>query len=121
MGKDDKVEIYMNMKGTLRNHGEAPQNPVEATMGQFVYNFEETLRLVMTDKDFGMTELNPRIVIAMGISNIVLNMILQFKDVETEPKHALGMVDDLIKDVVTMCRNGVALIEAQKADTKIAH
>jgi hypothetical protein len=31
------------------------------------------------------------------------------------------MVDDLIKDVVTMCRNGIALIEAQKADTKVAH
>lgn len=119
MAKDEKMDIYM--KVALRNHGEAPSNPLEATMGQFVCNFKETLQLVLTDKDFGMTEINPRIVVAMGLSNIILNMILQLKDVEAEPRHALGMVDDLVKDVVTMCHNGIAMIEAQHADTNAAH
>jgi len=120
---EGEVKIYMNLKGTLRDSskGEMPTNPIEVCMAQFVTNFEDTLKFAMADKELGLSEINPRILIAMGLTNIIVNMILTFKDVHSihgSAKETLKMYDDLMKDVRVMAVNSLGLLEAQLADEK---
>lgn len=116
----DKVDVYMNLKGTLRNtdKGEFPSNPVEILMADFVERFQETLKVACTDTEIGLTDINPRILIAMGLTNIIVNMILTFKDIDhplESAKETLKMYDDLMKDVRTMAQNALGLLEANMA------
>lgn len=116
----DKVDVFMNLKGVLRDTGKGqfPQNPVEILMGDFVERFQETLKVACTDTEIGLTDINPRILIAMGLTNIIVNMILTFKDIDhplESAKETLKMYDDLMKDVRTMAQNALGLLEANMA------
>lgn len=122
----EKVDIYMNMKGTLRDtsKGEVPTNPIEVLMAQFVTNFESTLKIACTDIELGLSDINPRILIAMGLTNIIVNMILTFKDVECVQGSAaetMKMYDDLMKDVRVMAQNSLGMLEASRAIETNAH
>ncbi len=122
----EKVDIFMNLKGTLRDtsKGEYPSNPIEILMAQFVSNFEGTLKIACTDKELGLSDVNPRILIAMGLTNIIVNMILTFKNVESvegSAKETLGMYDDLMKDVRVMVQNSLGMLEASRAMEENAH
>jgi hypothetical protein len=116
----EKVDFYMNLKGTLcdTSKGQYPSNPIEILMAQFVSNFEDTLKIACTDRELGLFDINPRTLIAMGLTNIIINMILNFKNITTtegSAKETLSMFDELMNEVRLMVQNSLGMLEASRA------
>lgn len=100
------------------------KEPVMYLMKEFVDSFEEVLDSAYSRIDLGLSEISPYVLVGMGISNILVNMLTSFKEQSgntISPGEMIGMFKSLMSAITTLVSNGIGIIEASKADESNAH
>lgn len=110
----------MSIKGEIKRmrKDELPDTLIEEVMLDFLEKFDETLSDALCNPDYARTNASPANLIACGVSNIIVNMIIRFKNLQNSvdsAKETMEMFDDLFEDIRQMATNTLTYYEASKA------
>lgn len=97
-----------------------PDTQPQKTLAEIVFAVKEKLATILEDDKIGLSEIHPRVIISMVITNILVNLLfnsIAVKDIRTR----LDMVIESLDEIREMTVSLWTAMEANRADTKNPH
>lgn len=97
-----------------------PDTQPQKALSDIVFMVKERIADALHNDTIGLTDIHPRILISMVVTNILVNLLFNSIAV-SEVGRRLDMVNDSLEEIREMTLNLWKAMEASRADTKTAH
>lgn len=99
----------------------APKTPKQKLLFDIYRLIHQRIEYALQDGKAGLQNMNGRTAIAMVVTNILVNLLLDSISSKNDISLRLNMIDDVLEEISYLTRELWKTIEADKADTRLAN